>query len=369
VRQELAALPGQESVPAQLVRLGFPLGIGAQGVMLEQGIEAIRFSGSGELPPRERSLGAVDEGRYGALGRAVLRTTSALDDRGLPAGDAPATYLAGGRQLIPGWSVALFAFALLVPAIVTVADGFARAGRRRGRVGAWVVWALAGALPFAVAYGLLRLLDVVGLVPGMGAAAPPATVPPTAWSIVMFVGLAALVGLTWLLGRRALVRRLHGLSRPSAPAAGAAVAVMVCVAVLGVWALDPLAALFLVPAVHLWSGAAITERPRFGLVLIMAGLVLPLAVAVFYLQRLSLDPFEGLWYTSLVLAGGHVSAVGALLTCLLVGAFFSLVAVLAARAGEQASAPPPVPPDQPLRGPLTYAGPGSLGGTRSALRQ
>ncbi len=369
VRQEIGSLPGQESVPAQLVRLAFPLGIGAQGVMLERGFQAVRFSGGGELPAPARSLDALDERRYVALGTAVLRTVSALDERGLPS-RPPRTYLAGARQLVPGWSVLLVAFALLVPAVVTVSDGFARAGRRSGRVGAWTLWALCGALPFVAAYALLRLLDLVGLVPGFGVALPPAAEPPTTWAIVLLAGLAVVSALGWFLGRRALVRRLHGLTRPSAPAAGAAVALTVCVAALAVWLLDPLAALFLVPAVYLWSGAAITERPRLGLVLVMAGLVLPLAVAVFYLERLSLGPLEGLWYLCLLTAGGHVSPFAALLGCVLVGAFCSLVAVLTARAGQQAASPPAGPPQQPpLRGPLTYAGPGSLGGTRSALRR
>jgi hypothetical protein len=369
VRQEIGSLPGQESVPAQLVRLAFPLGIGPQGIALEGDLQAIRFSGSGELPPPARSIEQLDGARYAALGRAMLRTVSALDQRGLPSEERPATYVGGARQVIPGWSVALFTFALLVPALVTVADGFARVGRRRGRVGAWVVWTLLGALPFAGVYALVRLLDLVGLVPGHGVAAAPAAEPPTSWAIVLLVALALGAALIWGLARRSLVRRLHGLSRPATPAAGAAVALVVCVGVLALWALDPLAALFFVPAVHLWSGAAITERPRLGLVLTMAGLVLPLAVAVFYLERLSLGPLEGTWYATLLVAGGHVSAWAALIGCLLAGAFCSLVAVLTARAGAAASAPPPVPPDQPLRGPLTYAGPGSLGGTRSALRR
>jgi hypothetical protein len=369
VRQEIGSLPGQESVPAQLVRLAFPLGIGPQGIALEGSLQAIRFSGSGELPPAERSIEQLDGDRYAALGRAMLRTISALDERGLPSEERPATYVGGARQVIPGWSVALFALALLVPALVTVADGFARVGRRRGRVGAWVLWALLGALPFVCVYALVRLLDLVGLVPGHGVAAPPTADPPTGWAIVLLVALALIAAGLWGLARRSLVRRLHGLSRPATPAAGAAVALVVCVGVLALWALDPLAALFFVPAVHLWSGAAITERPRLGLMLAMGALVLPLAVAVFYLERLSLGPIEGIWYATLLVTGGHVSAWAALIGSLLTGAFCSLVAVLTARAGAAASAPPAVPPDQPLRGPLTYAGPGSLGGTRSALRQ
>jgi len=369
VRQELDTLPGQETVPGQLLRLAFPLGIGAQGVLLDREIQALRFSGSGELPPVERSVSELDRRRFGALGRAVLRTVSALDGRGLSSDDPPGAYLAGARQLVPGWSVALVAFALLVPAVVTVADGFARVGRRRRGVGAWILWALAGALPFAAAYGLLRLLDLVGLIPGLGVAAPPSAEPPTGWALLLLAAIVLTVAPTWLFGRRALVRRLHGLSRPSDPGAGAAVALVVCVCVLALWWVNPLAALFLVPAVHLWSGAAVAAGSRPGLVLAMAGLVLPLAVGVFWLQRLSLGPLEGLWYGALLVAGGQVELIGALLGCLLLGAFLSLLAVLTARAGEAASAPPPPSAHPRTRGPLSYAGPGSLGGTRSALRR
>ena len=369
VRQELGTLPGRETVPGQLLRLAFPLGIGAQGIFLDRGIQAIRFSGSGELPPGERSVSHLDRGRFGALGRAVLRTVSALDGRGLSSDESPGTYLTGARQLVPGWSVALVALALLLPALVTVADGFARVGRRRGGVGAWILWSLAGALPFLAAYALLRLLDLVGLVPGFGVAAAPSAEPPTAWSLVLLAAIVVAVAPSSLLGRRALVRRLHGLSRPSEPGAGAAVALVVCVFVLALWWVNPLAALFLVPAVHLWSWAAVGAGSRPGLVLAMAGLVLPLAVGVFWLERLSLGPLDGLWYGALLVAGGQVQPGGALLGCLLLGAFLSLLAVLTARAGEAASAPPP-PSERPrTRGPLGYAGPGSLGGTRSALRR
>ena len=369
VRQELGSLPGQETVPAQLVRLAFPLGLGPQGVVLAEGVQAIRFSGSGELPSRERSLEQLDERRYGALGRAVLRTISALDGRGLPAAEAPTPHLTGARQLIPGWSVALVAMALLLPALVTVADGFARVGRRRRGVGAWMLWTLAGALSVGVGYLLLRLLDLIGVVPGMAVPAPPGVEPVTGGALALLAALLLITVASWVFGRRVVVGRLRGLSRPSTPAAGAAVALVVCVAVLGLWAVNPLAALFFVPAVHLWSAAAIAARPRPGVVLAMAGLVLPLAAAIFYLERLEIGPLHGIWYATLLVAGGHVGTLSAVLGCMLTGAFLSLLAVLTARAGKEASTPPPERPDQRLRGPLTYAGPGSLGGTRSALRR
>jgi len=369
VRQELGTLPGRETFPGQLLRLAFPLGIGAQGIMLERNLQSARLSGSGELPSEEMRLEQLDRNRFAALGRAVLRTVSALDGRGLPPAERPATYLLGPRQVIPGWSVALLGVALLLPALVTVADGFARVGRRRGGVGAWVGWTLAGALPFALAVVLLRLLDLVGLVPGMSAAAAPVAEPLTAWGIVLLVVLAILIAIGWLFGRRVVVRRLPRLDRPSDPGAGAAVALLTCLGGLGVWALDPFTALFFLPAVHLWSAAAVAARPRTGLLLAMGGLVLPLTAAIFYLSRLALDPLGGLWYGVLLVAGGQASLLASLLACVLVGAFLSLLAVLAARAGQEAVTPPPGGRDGRLRGPVTYAGPGSLGGTGSALRR
>lgn len=369
VRQELGTLPGRETIPGQLLRLAFPLGIGAQGIMLEHGLQSVRLSGSGELPSEETRLDQLDRARFAALGRAMLRTISALDGRGIPEGERPATYLLGPRQLIPGWSIALVAIALLVPALVTVADGFARVGRRRGGVGAWVVWTLAGAMPFVVAVLLVRLLDLAGLVPGMSAAAAPVSEPVTTWGVVLLAALAVLVAAGWALGRRAIVRRLAWLSRPSDPGAGAAVALLTGLGILGLWALDPLAALFFLAAAHLWSAAAVSARPRTGLLLAMGGLVLPLTAAVFYVSRLGLDPIGGLWYGVLLVAGGQASLVTAVLACVLAGAFLSLLAVLAARAAQEAVTPPARNGEGRLRGPATYAGPGSLGGTRSALRR
>jgi hypothetical protein len=302
------------------------------------------------------------------MGRAVLRAVSSLDGRALPP-EPPGTYLSGRRQLIPGWSIALVAAVLLLPALVTVADGFARVGRRRGRVRAWVVWTVTGALPFAAAYVLLRLLDLIGVVPGMSVATAPDAAPLTAWGVALMGVLGFILATVWRFGRRAVVRRVRGLSPPSHPGAAAAVALVVCVGVLVLWVINPLAALFFVPAVHLWSGAAVAARPRVGLVLVMAGLVLPLAAAVFYLERLSLDPISSAWYWLLLLSGGEVSVAAAVIACVLAGAFLSLLAVLAARVGQDAAAPPPALVGQRLRAPATYVGPGSLGRTRSALRR
>src|SRR5436309_1759537 len=58
LRNELGTDGGPgASPPAQLARLALPVGLGAQGVLLEHGLPAIRLSGSGERAPAEGSRG------------------------------------------------------------------------------------------------------------------------------------------------------------------------------------------------------------------------------------------------------------------------------------------------------------------------
>ena len=60
------------TTPSQFARLAFPIGIGDQAPFLDHGFNALRLSGSGELPPRGQPR--LDEDRVGAIGRATLRT-------------------------------------------------------------------------------------------------------------------------------------------------------------------------------------------------------------------------------------------------------------------------------------------------------
>src|SRR5439155_1638351 len=86
---------------AQLARLAFPVGIGAQGPLLTDGVPAVRISGSGELapPPAEGGPRGIDSTRYGAIGRSVLRIISALDGARQPPPHGPRAYLTVGGQV------------------------------------------------------------------------------------------------------------------------------------------------------------------------------------------------------------------------------------------------------------------------------
>jgi hypothetical protein len=122
--------------------------------------------------------------------------------------------------------------------------------------------------------------------------------------------------------------------------------------------------------VHLWLLAAVPEvrLPRVLLLLgVLAGLA-PFALAgLYYADQFGFGPAELVWQAVVLLAGGTVGLLGALVWSALLGCGTgaALVALRKRRVRE------PGAEDRPAstRGPLSYAGPGSLGGTESALRR
>jgi len=138
---------------------------------------------------------------------------------------------------------------------------------------------------------------------------------------------------------------------------------------LGVWVANPYAAALLLPAAHLWLflGAPQTRlRGAAGWLALAVGLVAPLVVAIYGMRALGTGPLELARMWLVATAGGHVSAWSAVAAGALLGAFALLVRVLRARRHVERDAPAPRPQ---TRGPSGYAGPGSLGGTESALRR
>jgi hypothetical protein len=68
------------------------------------------------------------------------------------------------------------------------------------------------------------------------------------------------------------------------------------------------------------------------------------------------------WTLLMLFAGGHISFLPALVWCLLLGTLASVLAVVRAKRSSESE-----PTAPRTRGPITYAGPGSLGGTESTL--
>ena len=367
VREEFGKEPSEEGALGQLVRLAHPLGLGAQGPLLADGIEAIRISGSGELPPPddERGLEDVSVDRLGQLGRSALRLVSALDSADEAPEHGPDSYVAVSRKVLPGWVLAILAGTLLLPALVASIDAFARARRRREEAPGWWRTIALWSLPFLAAFAMAELLVLLDQAPDAGAApSEPGLHPLDGQAVAALGACIATALLVWLLVRTRLRRAAEAADSGGA---GATTALALCVAVFAVWVLNPFAALFLLPAVHAWmlamlSGFQLTRRGAGFVVFI--GLLGPLVAAVVYLDRLSLNPLEGVWYLWVLVTGHAVSPVTTLLACVCAAVAATTMSVIAAQVGT----PPPLEPDAPrVRGPGGYAGPGSLGGTPSTL--
>src|SRR5215210_4320216 len=170
IREELGASPGGSGSLGQLARLSFPVGIGSQGPLLERGYDAVRISGSGELPPEGSGPPeAVDPDRLGALGRATLRTLTAVDEGSRPA-HGPQSYVQAVSQVLPGWVLSLLAGSLLLPVLVASVDAFARARRRHVDVLRWLRWLGAWVAPFLGALAVAQLLALFDATPSPPAA-------------------------------------------------------------------------------------------------------------------------------------------------------------------------------------------------------
>jgi hypothetical protein len=377
ITQELGSDAGAPGAIAQLAHLAFPFAVGEQGALNASGLPAVLVQVSGEGgPPTPSPQEKVSEERMEGLGRAVLSAVDALDVAP-DISSAPQAGVLVTPKVIPQWALRLLIGALLLGPLVLAADGYARLRRRRGRAGEKSLrrglgWVLSCALPFFVAAVFARLLGWLGVLQG----APAMPVPASGLALDgaayrALLALALVLGLGWLAWPRLMARLGYGVwGDPE----GAGLALLVAVLGVGVlvWVLNPYATLLLVGALHLWAALADPElRPRRAAALALVALALvPLGLLiVFYSHELGAGPAVFAWEAVLLLAGGHVGVAAAALWSVACGcgvaAMLLALAPLAPSAGSGNGAGAPVT----IRGPLSYAGPGSLGGTESALRR
>jgi hypothetical protein len=324
IRQELGSSAGGTGTLGQLARLSFPIGIGPQGVLLERGYDAVRISGSGELPPDGNGpLGAIDPDRLGTLGRATLRTLTAIDADGRPA-HGPESYLQAVSQVLPGWVLSLLAGSLLLPVLVASVDAFARARRRHVEVLKWMRWLGAWVAPFLAALALAQLLSLVGATPSPPAApVPPDVLPLDGPALAVLAGVLVGMILAFLLARWLASRPDPELGRPLDLGAGVALGLVIAGGSLLLWLVNPYAGLLAVPAAHLWMLLALT-RPlpsrRVRVALIALGAAPAVLVAIYYMFVLSVDPLSGLWYLLMLVTGQSVGVLTSLIACVLLAA-------------------------------------------------
>ncbi len=362
LRTEIAADPGRTRALAQLFRRAVPLTLGEQGPVNAAGAPAVLISASGERRP---AAGApVDLQRFAGFGRAVLRTLYASLDARFP----EANGIVALKRLVPTWSIRLLVLTLLAPALLTAFDGFFRARRRGAPVGAWTVWALSFALPVATAWAFARLLGAAGAVTALPA---PGSVDQDAAGWACAAG-ALLAGLAtaYLVRTRVIGRHQRG---PAVAAGGAAAAtgLMLSVLTLAVWVFNPYAAAVLLPAAHAWllvtaPGERLRRAAAAGALAI--GLLAPVAIVLYYVNSFGLGPIDAVWVGFGLVAGGALGWGAMVSVSVFIAATCATVSILRVR---RALADTPSEDDDRIvtRGPRSYAGPGSLGGTESALRR
>ena len=324
IRSELGGAGGGSSTFGQLARLSFPIGIGAQGVLLDSGYDAVRISGSGELPPGGSGPPeAIDPDRLGGLGRATLRTLTAVDEGPRPE-HGPKSYVQAVSQVLPGWVLSLLAGALLLPVLVASVDAFARARRRQLDVLRWFRWLGAWVAPFLAALAVAQVLALAGATPSPPAApVPPDDLPLDGPALGVLAGIAVAMVLSFLLARWLAARPDPELSETPDLGAGVALGLTVAAGSILLWLVDPYAGLLAVPAAHLWMLLALT-RPlpdrRVRAALIAVGILPALLVAIYFMFALSVDPLSGLWYLLMLVTGQSVGILTSLIACVMLAA-------------------------------------------------
>lgn len=367
IERQSGVSPGAPRAFIQGLRMAAPMTTGEQGPFLRAGLPAVLVSATGErAAPVD---GQVSLRRLERFGRAVLGALYALDNGPDISGQGPTDELVLRGKVVPSWAMRLLVLALLLPPLVTSIDAMARLRRRREPVAPWLAWALSPALPLIACCITAILLSVTGLVSASpGAPMPPGAIDFSGALVAAVLVLVIVAVLAWL-GLRPPLLRAVGLSpeiRPDRLGAGVAAGMLVPIFAVILWVPNPYAAGAMVPAAHLWLWATAPEtglRRLPSAALALGGLVLPVVVIAVLSQIFGLSVIQTPWFWILLVAGGHMPWWAWMLWSGFIAAAVT-TAIVISRRSEHVDANPIT-----VRGPHTYAGPGSLGGTGSAIRR
>jgi len=337
----------------RLARLSIPITTTGQGALVADGVPAIELGSSGEL---DSSSNTVLGPRFEGFGRAALRVAGILDgaDRGWPGANSSALPLRD-REL-PPWTMRLIAGMALLAALITGIDAMARSRRQRIAVVVPGVWLLASWPAMLLGWLWLLLAAATGVIDGVPAVTAPVGSVQISWAAL--AGIPVAVALGWLVLRPLALRTPRGIAE-AGPGAPAALMLISAVAGSVVWIRDPLTALLIVPFIHIapWLVDPARAPSRRACAVLIAVTLIPTAVVLTVIASdLGAGPISLGWTLVLIFASGSVGPQVGVITTLLFALLASTV-LLAVR--------PRSNPELELqtRGPLGYAGPGSLGGT------
>lgn len=224
-------------------------------------------------------------------------------------------------------------------------------------------WALATSAPFLLVVIAARICGLFDWLPATASEAlAPATRTTFAESAPALGGLVAIFVAAWLF-LRPLAAAGARPGRADVPEAAVALTLLLSLEIILLWLGNSFAALLLIPVLHLCLLTALPEGANRRLLVVgtvSAALLLPVIVLAYYGAALRIGGSVSGYASLLLSSQGSIWALA--LESLIAGSLASAVIVALARPRAELEA------EITVRGPSTYAGPGSLGGTESALR-
>jgi hypothetical protein len=335
VSKETDVPAGDEGPVDDLFRLALPAGLGEQGPLVEAGLPAVRLSSDGELPldPSEDVPERFNPDTYDRFGRASLSLILALDASPGAVEHGPEGYIGVAGNLLPGWTIAMLALALLLPATLAAGSGLASTARGPLEAARAALWGGLRAVPFLGALIVLLVSTLVGVMPDPAFPFdPPAEALGLGGTItVVIAALAYGAGAFFLRPLRPPPGRLTEAAAPVA-------LLLACLATLGIWVANPYLGLLVAIGLQAWvvAAAGIAGGRLAAAGLILLGLVPVAALLADLASRF--DAGFGVWQDLLLmLADGQIGSGIALLACLYAGA---AVAIVAATGPRQARTSP-----------------------------
>ena len=337
---ELATPAGDEGPLDDLFRLALPAGLGDQGPLIEHGLPAVRLSADGELPvdSARDTAETFDNDTFDRFGRAALSLILTLDGSPGSVEHGPRGYIGLAGNLMPGWTIALLALSLLVPAGLAAGFGLSAAARRPIEAIRGFVWTLLRSVPFLVALLVVYLTALVGLLPspdfpfdprieGLGAGGTIAVV----LAVLLYCAIAF------------FLRPLRPPPSRAVATAAPAALMVACLATLGIWIVNPYLGFVVSVGLQAWVLAAARLAP--GRLLAAGFIVLGLVPALVLLANLAgrFDAGAGVWQDMvLMVADGQIGTTVTLLACLLAGSGVAIVALAGRGPGRSSKRPPEV---------------------------
>lgn len=298
----------REGTLGDLARLAFPTGLGEQATLIADGIDAVTLTSAGEAPIPAAADGEDDLGKESIadVGRTAIALIGAID-KSASLNHGPGSYINFAGNLVPGWTLALLALALLAPALALATEETARQSRRSGGLSTLVGWTARVALPPFATLVAIYGLATVGLIPSPPFPFDPGAIRVGVTELIALLFLASLlIGVSYI---ERIWRLPRGCPRQAVAASSGVLGVAAC---LIAWLANPYLALLLTPIAHVWIASCRRERSTRSTAVLAVAAALPVLVALIEIASALDWGISAPWQIVLLVADGQIGLVAAL---------------------------------------------------------